>query len=129
MCTVSYIPLAHGYLLTSSRDEYLQRETVPPRTYLHAGKKMIYPKDARSEGSWIVACHDESVACLLNGAFEKHEKKPTQVTSRGRMFLESVQHIEIEEFVKSFDFEQVEPFTLLMIKNNSFSELKWNGSL
>lgn len=128
MCTVSFIPIAHGYLLTSSRDEYLQRETLPPRAYLHAGKKMIYPKDARSGGTWIAACHDETVACLLNGAFKKHEKKTTQVTSRGTMFLESIQHREIEEFVKSFDFEQVEPFTLLMIKNRSFFELKWNGS-
>jgi hypothetical protein len=40
---------------------------------------MIYPKDARSGGSWIVACHDETVACLLNGAFEKHEKNPRRL--------------------------------------------------
>jgi hypothetical protein len=129
MCTVSYIPLAHGYLLTSSRDESHFRETLPPRNYLHGGKKMIYPKDIRSGGTWIAGCNDETVACLLNGAFEKHKKKSTQVVSRGIMFLESLQHDEIEKFVEHFDFEKVEPFTLLMMKTNAFFELKWNGSV
>lgn len=128
MCTVSYIPLAQGYLLTSSRDEYHLRETLPPRTYLHAGKKLIYPKDKRSGGTWIAGCNDETVACLLNGAFEKHEKKSTQVLSRGIMFLESLLHEELEGFLENFDFGKVEPFTLLMMKTNTFYELKWDGS-
>lgn len=128
MCTVSYIPLAHGYLLTSSRDECYLRETLPPSSYVHAGKKMIYPKDLRSGGTWIAGCNDETVACLLNGAFEKHEKKSTQTVSRGIMFLDSLQLDEMEEFVKNFDFGKVEPFTLLRMKTNAFYELKWNGS-
>lgn len=78
MCSVSYIPLANGYLLTSSRDECHLRETLPPRSYLHAGKKIVYPMDARSGGTWIAGCNDETVACILNGAFEKHEKNPHQ---------------------------------------------------
>ena len=127
MCTVSYIPLAHGYLLTSSRDERIQRETLPPLAYCHSRKKIIYPKDVRSGGTWIAACGDATVACLLNGAFEKHEKKSTQVISRGMMLLESLEHEAFEEFVENFDFLQEEPFTLLTIKENSFFELKWNG--
>lgn len=128
MCTVSYIPLAQGYLLTSSRDEYHLRETLPPLSYLHAGKKMIYPKDVRSGGTWIAGCNDETVACLLNGAFEKHEKKSTHVVSRGVMFLKSLQYDEMEEFAENFDFGKVEPFTLLMMKTKTFYELKWDGS-
>ncbi len=127
MCTVSYIPLAHGYLLTSSRDEYIHRETLPPHTYRHSGKKMIYPKDARSGGTWIAGCSDETVVCLLNGAFEKHEKKPTQMVSRGKMVLESLEHKDFGEFIKIFDFHQVEPFTFLMLNKGSFFELKWDG--
>ncbi|MBD3630615.1 NRDE family protein [Cyclobacterium sp.] len=128
MCTVSYIPLPHGYVLTSSRDETFRRETFPPLSYRHAGKKIMYPRDLRSGGTWIAACMDETVACLLNGAFEKHEKKSTQVVSRGKMLLESLEYKDFEKFIESFDFHQVEPFTLLMIKARSFFELKWDGN-
>ncbi|SEJ11066.1 Transport and Golgi organisation 2 [Cyclobacterium xiamenense] len=128
MCTVSYVPLAHGYLLTSSRDERLQRETLPPRSYRHSGQKIVYPKDAVSGGTWIAGCADETVACLLNGAFEKHEKKASQVTSRGKMFLESLEHEDFEEFIAGFDFATVEPFTLLMMKTHAFYELTWDGN-
>ncbi len=127
MCTVSYIPIAQGYLLTSSRDEQIQRETVPPRAYRHTGKNIIYPRDARSGGTWIAACSDETVACLLNGAFEKHQKKPIQVVSRGKMVLESLEYNDFNIFVKNFDFNQVEPFTLITVRRDSFFELKWNG--
>ncbi|MEX0884035.1 MAG: NRDE family protein [Cyclobacteriaceae bacterium] len=127
MCTVSYIPLPHGYVLTSSRDERIQRKTLPPMAYRHAGKRIMYPKDAVSGGTWIAGCMDETVACLLNGAFEKHEKKPTQVISRGKMFLESLEYKEFEEFIENFNFFKVEPFTLLMIKKHAFLELKWDG--
>jgi uncharacterized protein with NRDE domain len=129
MCTVSYIPLANGFLLTSNRDECVERKTLPPLAYRHSGLKMVYPKDAVSGGTWIAGCEDETVACLLNGAFEKHEKKAFQVISRGKMFMESLEHHkEFKLFTEKFDFQKVEPFTLLMIKTNSFYELKWNGS-
>jgi hypothetical protein len=127
MCTVSYIPLPNGYVLTSSRDERIERETFPPLAYWHAGQKIMYPKDVASGGTWIAGSKDETVACLLNGAFEKHEKKATQVFSRGKMFLESLKYDTLEGFIESFDFQKVEPFTLLTIKAYSFFELKWDG--
>lgn len=127
MCTVSYIPLSHGYLLTSSRDECVDRKTLPPMAYHHLGQKIVYPKDALSGGTWIAGCKDGTVACLLNGAFEKHEKKAFQVISRGTMFLESLEHKEFEVFIDNFDFLKVEPFILLLMKKKAFFELKWDG--
>ena len=127
MCTVSYIPLADGYLLTSSRDELINRETLPPMAYPHSGNTITYPKDVRSGGTWIAGSDNHTVTCLLNGAFEKHQKKPTQVLSRGKMVLESLEHDDLDGFVENFDFNQVEPFTLLTIKDRLFYELKWDG--
>ncbi|EPR71687.1 NRDE family protein [Cyclobacterium qasimii] len=127
MCTVSYIPLADGYLLTSSRDEFINKETLPPISYSHFGNKITYPKDVRSGGTWIAGSNNETVVCLLNGAFEKHQKKPTQVTSRGKMVIQSLEYDDVEVFIDKFDFNQVEPFTFLKIKDRLFYELRWNG--
>lgn len=127
MCTVSYIPLADGYLLTSSRDELINRETLPPMTYPHSGNNITYPKDVRSGGTWIAGSNNETAVCLLNGAFEKHQKKPTQVISRGEMVIKFLEYDDFDVFIDKFDLNQVEPFTFLILKGRLFYELKWNG--
>ena len=132
MCTVTYIPKPDGFLLTSSRDEKINRTTLPPRSYTHNHQELIYPKDTKGLGSWIAISHKKRIACLLNGAFENHAKKETYTKSRGLILTESFNYLMIDDFINDIDLLQTEPFTLLLLDYHTeiicFKELVWDGT-
>ena len=132
MCTVTFIPTDTGFFLTSSRDEKISRWTIPPMYYDHDGAKLLYPKDVAGGGTWIAASLDGRSACLLNGAFENHEKKNNYSKSRGLILIESFNE-DPGYFVKNTaHLKSIEPFTLLTMDFSSgelreFFEFRWNG--
>lgn len=130
MCTVTFIPTKKGAILTSSRDERSNRLTFPPRLYPVNNRNILFPKDKTAGGTWVAASEDFRFACLLNGAFEKHLPKGNYRKSRGLVLLESFQYDTIESFADSYNFEGIEPFTLLLIDqrgNLCLEELRWDG--
>ena len=133
MCTVTYIPNSNsGFCLTFNRDERSNRETVTPQYYSHADLQLLYPKDVQAGGTWIAVSENGKTACLLNGAFEKHERKSFYERSRGLVLLESFYYCSVQEFVYSVSLKNVEPFTLLLLdpqdKNDFlFFEFRWDG--
>ena len=58
MCSVSFVPLEDGFLLTSNRDEKRFRPTIEPKIYLENKVKLLYPKDEKAGGTWIVSKED-----------------------------------------------------------------------
>lgn len=131
MCTVSYIPSENGYILTSSRDEKMQRPTAIPEKYTIKDNLLIFPKDLQSGGTWIALCPDKKrVACLLNGAFENHQKATEYRLSRGQILLDSFIYPNAEIFNAFIDLSNIEPFTLILIENSkriTINEIKWDG--
>ncbi|CAM4212243.1 hypothetical protein EWU23_03990 [Cytophagaceae bacterium 50C-KIRBA] len=131
MCTVSYIPTETGFILTSNRDEKVIRPTDIPKNYHMKGSHLIFPKDLQSGGTWIALSPSENrIACLLNGAFENHTKKESYKLSRGQVLLDSFIYPNAEMFQAFMDFDDVEPFTLIMLENKStprLTELRWDG--
>jgi uncharacterized protein with NRDE domain len=129
MCTVTYIYQGNNnFILTSNRDEHVQRpEALPPKVY-DAAQNLIYPKDPQGKGTWI-ACSDKFTACLLNGAFTPHKHNPPYKKSRGLIVLEVFKNSDIQTFVEQTDLTGIEPFTLLLIdnQNDKFIELRWDG--
>ncbi len=115
MCTVTYVPIQNGFLLTSSRDEKVYRATLLPKEYSLADQKLIYPKDEVADGTWISHSSNKRIACLLNGGFENHIKQKKYRKSRGLILLESFDYITIDSFITSINLEQIEPFTMLLI--------------
>jgi uncharacterized protein with NRDE domain len=131
MCTVTFLPIENGYILTSNRDEKKHRPTLPPQSYLIDGEELIFPKDEEAGGTWIVTDKKNRTVCLLNGAFENHIKQAHHTKSRGLIVLESFSFSNFSEFANQVDLANVEPFTLLLIDNNSalnFTELRWDGT-
>lgn len=128
MCTVTYIPLATGFILTSSKDEKVYRPTLSPAVYEHYGQKVTYPKDKEAGGSWIAVNERNHIACLLNGAFDNHEKQANYRKSRGELLINSFEYENVLDFKNHVDFTGIEPFTLLMLREYNFCELRWNGS-
>lgn len=130
MCTVTYIPLKKGFVLTSSRDEKVFRPTLKPKCYNVTDKILVYPKDELAGGTWIAASNQKRIACLLNGGFENHTKKANYTKSRGAIPLESFNYSSQSEFLLTPNLTDMEPFTLLLIDYENevdFQVVVWDG--
>lgn len=129
MCTVSYLPLDNGFLLTSNRDEWTTREkAIVPQTYSLFNIEITFPKDPKANGTWIAMSKDYTL-CLLNGAFVKHQSNPPYRLSRGIVLLDFYQYLSVEKYITEYNFVGVENFTLLIKSNHNdaFHELRWDG--
>jgi hypothetical protein len=128
MCTVTYVPSASGYFLTSNRDEKNTRtKALLPVAYNINDVPLIFPKDGDAGGTWIVLKENGDALCLLNGAFENFTSKPIYKTSRGKIVLD----IAItDNFIKTFaeiNLLDTAPFTLIVINNKQLFECRWDG--
>ncbi len=133
MCTVSFLPLTdNGFILTSNRDEWTQRQpALAPRRHKINGKYVFFPQDPQAGGTWIATCEYNYTLCLLNGAFEKHHPQPPYRLSRGKMLLDFYAYDGLTDFITTYDFKGIEPFTLLVINSNNhvqLDELRWDGT-
>ncbi len=131
MCTVTYLPIDNErFILTSNRDETPLRKTLLPEVYEENGVRLLYPKDAVAGGTWIGVSDRKRLICLLNGAFEKHEKQPPYKMSRGVIVKKLLSIIDVMSCVDEFDFTEVEPFTIILIdwkEKLQAYELVWDG--
>jgi hypothetical protein len=128
MCTLSFYPKfdKNGFILTFNRDEMANRSTVEIVNDEKRG--LIYPKDALHGGTWLaLSTENGRFTCLLNGAFERHERQPTYRKSRGLVLLESFQYENMKDFWHNYDLKNIEPFTMITGQENRFMELRWDG--
>ena len=123
MCTLTYIPLKEKILIGSNRDEIPQRSHCELFQMASGG---IYPKEPLKGGTWIYASHHRTLV-LLNGAFEKHNLKDNYSKSRGLLLLELTELNSPIAHLKSMDLDRIEPFTLVIIEQDSLEEFRWSG--
>jgi uncharacterized protein with NRDE domain len=130
MCTVSiFFKENNDFVLTSNRDEAPNRNALPPDFYTINATNMLMPKDEESGGSWIGASNKNRIVCLLNGGFKLHNRKPNYRQSRGLVVTNLLSADNIESAVKAYDFNNIEPFTIVIADWNSklkFYELVWD---
>ena len=126
MCTVTFVPLKDRFVLTSNRDEKTARPTISPKVYIEKGIKLLYPKDEKAGGTWVVAKNEGTAIVLLNGAFENHKKKSSYLKSRGVILMEMIKASNPISHFSSILLKGVEPFTLIVFQNNKLMELKWD---
>ncbi|MBU3010388.1 NRDE family protein [Polaribacter vadi] len=131
MCTVTYLPLGgNNFILTSNRDETPLRKTIPPKTYLENGVEITYPKDELAGGTWIGTSNKNRLVCLLNGGFENHKRELPYKMSRGIIVKNILSADDAVAYINNFDFNNIEPFTLILADWNSSLEtyeLVWDG--
>lgn len=129
MCTVSFVRVDDSVIITSNRDEHIQRgNAAAPDFHILPGKKIIFPKDARAGGTWFAAADNRIVAVLLNGAFKKHIAQPPYRKSRGLILLEMIESNQPLSFFKTLDLDNIEPFTVVLYQPNLLRELRWDGT-
>ena len=131
MCTVTLFPLDNsGFILTSNRDEAPKRKALQPEVYDSGEHTLWFPKDAESEGSWIGLSSKNRAVCLLNGAFEKHQRVLPYRHSRGVVVTHFLKCDYVEKELENYNLENIEPFTLVIADWNTemkWFELVWDG--
>jgi uncharacterized protein with NRDE domain len=130
MCTLSFYPKSdnNGFVFTFNRDEMPDRSTV--EIVNDAERGLIYPKDALHGGTWLAfSPANGRFTCLLNGAFERHERVLPYRKSRGLVLLESFNYADISAFWDNYDWANIEPFTMISGQDNQFLEIRWDGNM
>ena len=132
MCTVTLIPKGkNDFVLTSNRDEAPNRTSLAPKMYSIENTKLLFPKDVLSGGTWVGLSEKNRLICVLNGANEKHIRKPKYRLSRGVVAKDFLVCDTIEIKVESYNLIDIEPFTMVIVDWNitlKFYELVWNGT-
>lgn len=124
MCTVTYLPNGRSdFMLSSNRDEAPQRAAHG----IQRRNGLLYPQDAGAGGTWIAASEQGKAAVLLNGAFELHERRPPYRLSRGLMVLQYFDFADAGAFIAQFDFQGLEPFTLILRDRGELHEIRWDA--
>ncbi len=128
MCTVSYITRNNEVYITSNRDEQKDRNAVAkPQSIQLENRKITFPQDAKSGGTWFAYDNLNTVIVLLNGAKEKHQKQLGYRKSRGLIVLEIIENLDPLSYWKIIDLEGIEPFTLILLFKTNLFHLQWDG--
>jgi len=129
MCTVTFIPDGrNGYVLTSSRDEKISRpHATQPIIKDYTNYKLLYPRDPKGGGTWIASDNSGRSVCLFNGAFKAHTPKYPYRHSRGLIVLDFFNFFDSGKFKETYDFSNIEPFTLIIVNGKILEEFKWDG--
>ncbi len=127
MCTVTFIPKGKDhFIFTSNRDEAPDRAADEVKSVLVNQQKIVFPEDKRSGGTWLAISDNNRLICVLNGAFEKHQRKSVYRRSRGLMALDFFSFTDIHHFGKNYMFKGMEPFTVIVYENFQLFELRWD---
>lgn len=130
MCTVSFVNSNGNFIITSNRDEQLQRErALLPSEYRLANKKVTFPKDPLGGGTWFAVDEVGNVIVLLNGAVDNHKSLPPYRKSRGLIVLDLIAAQDILVTWKTLNLDNIEPFTLVMLVNKALYLCRWNGEV
>lgn len=131
MCTVTLIPTTkNNFILTSNRDEAINRKTLPPEFYTVDRTRMLFPKDAVAGGTWIGVSDQQTMICLLNGGFEIHERAISYRQSRGVVVKDLLGAEHLQKAIETYDCKGIEPFTMVAVNWKTdllLQELVWDG--
>lgn len=130
MCTVTFIPAGRYFFFTSSRDEQAGRPVaISPETYEINGCRLLFPKDPQGGGSWIVVNEKGHIGILLNGAMKAHERQTSYRRSRGIVLLDLLSSPSPADRFEESDFNEIEPFTVILYENKKLYSGKWDGQM
>lgn len=130
MCILSvYSPNSKEFILTQNRDESIYRKASDKvQTRIIHNQEVIGPIDLNSDGTWIYHTSNYAI-CVLNGAYQKHSHLPPYRLSRGLVILELLKFSSVEDFFQNYNFEGIEPFTMVIIDLHQFQKyiIVWDG--
>jgi len=128
MCNCTYIPRSNkSFVLCSNRDEAPNRAATQIGILKVEDRKVYFPQDKQASGTWMAADNEGRCVCLLNGADKKHLRADSYRISRGLMVLDYFSFKDHVNFIAEYNFAGIEPFTMIMVKQEDLTVLKWDG--
>jgi len=128
MCLVSYVPLDDGFVISSNRDEAPSRSTNSIQQEERKFNSIAYPVDSKG-GTWCAVSKSGIVGIILNGAFVFHKRQNNYRLSRGIMLKEMFDFPTPVKFIQEYNFQNIEPFTLIIWTGKRLLEFRWTGQL
>jgi uncharacterized protein with NRDE domain len=129
MCTVSFYKTAQQTIITSNRDEHIERPlALAPQKRVHGAQTVYYPIDPKANGTWFGVKNNGTVLVLLNGADVKHVSKPPYRKSRGLILLEMLSSNSVLKTWHEMDLSDIEPFTIIAFLDKQLWQLRWNST-
>lgn len=115
MCTLSFIPEEHGYVLTMNRDEQRNREEGGLEVKKSTDGHYAYPLDILGGGTWVGLNHQGTSVALLN-----RYNAPTidNAISRGLIVREALALGGVEQasaYINHLNIERYNPFDCLVV--------------
>jgi hypothetical protein len=136
MCTLSFLRLPSGYSVMMNRDESPQRPKPEQikQTVIEGsdgvGRRVIYPVDPVSQGTWIGANDQGVVLALMNQRPPGHQM-PATAESRGRLIpeaLKAASAITALERIAALDLSATPPFKAVGFEEGQAPlSLRWDG--
>lgn len=137
MCTLSFLRVPGGYSVMMNRDESPLRPK--PEDIKQAivegsdgvGRRVIYPVDPSSQGTWIGA-NDKGVVIALMNQHPKGYTRPAAAVTRGRLVpeaLKAASAITALERIAALDLGATPPFMAVGFDDQGAPlSLRWDGS-
>lgn len=130
MCTVSFAPLAGGgRVITSNRDEAVERHGAPPTLRQLGAIQVLAPTDAPTGTTWIAAATNGRQAVLLNGSDADMYFAAAPARSRGLVLLDALGSEGPQGLPAENQLHGVHPFTLLYSAPQGLWMLQWSGTV
>jgi hypothetical protein len=131
MCTVSFLPNAHGFYLAMNRDEKRERfRALAPTIVDLAGRRAVFPREPTG-GTWISA--NDGGICLALINWHRIKRKPkNDGVSRGevvRAFAGESCADEIADGVANLPLRKLRPFRLIAIVASEKVVTQWRWNL
>lgn len=129
MCTLTFIPVESGVLLTANRDEKTGRSNASsPEVREGRTGRILCPVDPDGGGTWAALHESGHSVVLLNGGFVPHVPTPPYRRSRGLVLLDLVDHPSPTRAFGESDLDGIEPFTSIVWEGGTLHELRWDSS-
>jgi len=127
MCTVSFYKDNLKVIITSNRDEHINRPSaIPPKKMIFGEKILYYPTDPQAGGTWFAVNHKGNVFVLLNGAEQKHTSNPPYRKSRGLILLDIINSNNFLDGWNLINLSNIEPFTVIAFVDDHLFQIRWN---
>ena len=127
MCTVSFYKGNSKVIITSNRDENINRPLALPPTKITLEHSIVYcPLDPLHNGTWFVINHKGNVFVLLNGAEQKHTPNPRYRKSRGLILLDIINSNNFHKGWNLINLSNIEPFTIIAFVDDQLFQIRWN---
>jgi hypothetical protein len=131
MCTVSFLPTRHGFMLAMNRDEQVSRpRALAPRRRWTGTRASLYPSEAGG-GTWI-GTNDAGLSLALINWYAKPQRDRALCVSRGIIIphlLAAETLAEIAAMFAELPLAKINPFRLVTASSEErrLREWRWDG--